>query len=74
MAGASGVTAPTAIAEAIRQHILGDPPTAEWNAGEEQPVGLFYDLDIYDSGLRNVQDAFGPGILCFLFHADAVIL
>ena len=59
----AGLSAAAAISEAVRENILGDPPRICWNAGEPQPLGLFYDLDVFENGLRDVQQAFGEGCL-----------
>lgn len=64
----SGVTAPLAIAEAIRQGFLGSPTSVCLDSDAPQPLGLFFDLNVFEDGVRDVQQAFGPGFL----HAIAV--
>ena len=58
----SGVTAPLAIAEAIRQGFLGSPTSVCLDSDAPQPLGLFFDLNVFEDGVRDVQQAFGPGM------------
>lgn len=57
----SGATALVAVAEAIRQGLLGVSTSICLKHGEPQPLGLFYDLKVFEDGLKDVQQAFGPG-------------
>ncbi len=59
----AGTTASVAIETAIREEILGPSKSIELNAGQPQPLGLFYDLDVFERGLKDVQNAFGAGMV-----------
>ncbi|XP_028392225.1 uncharacterized protein LOC114516838 isoform X2 [Dendronephthya gigantea] len=64
----AGTTAQVALEKAIEKGILGPSPSKEIIAGQPQPLGLYYDLDVFDKALKDVQNAFGAGF----FHASAV--
>ena len=59
----AGATASIALEKAINEGLLGPSKSIELQTGQPQPLGLFYDLDVFERGLKDVQNAFGPGIL-----------
>ena len=58
----SGKTAPFALKSAITTGILGSPESIHLHSCETQPLALFYDLNVFENGLKNVQNAFGKGM------------
>lgn len=57
----AGTTAQVALEKAIQKGILGPSPSIELIAGQPQPLGLYYDLDVFEKALKDVQNAFGTG-------------
>ena len=58
----AGATASGALETAINNGFLGPSNSIELKPGQPQPLGLFYDLDVFERGLKDVQNAFGAGI------------
>lgn len=58
----SGKTAPFALKSAITTGILGSPESIHLHSCKTQPLALFYDLNVFENGLKNVQNAFGKGM------------
>ena len=59
----AGATAPEALKAAINDGFLGSSNSIELKPGQPQPLGLFYDLDVFGKGLKDAQNAFGTGII-----------
>lgn len=58
----AGRTVSIALESAIREGILGPSKSVELESGQPQPLGLFYDLDVFERGLEDVQNAFGKSM------------
>jgi hypothetical protein len=59
----AGATASVALETAINKGLLGPSKSIELKSGQPQPLGLFYDLDVFERGLKDVQNAFGAGMM-----------
>ena len=66
----AGKTASLAVESAIGEGLLGPSNSIELQTGQPQPLGLFYDLDVFERGLQDVQNAFGAGTLVFYKPTD----
>ena len=73
----AGATAPEALKAAINDGFLGSSNSIELIPGQPQPLGLFYDLDVFGKGLKDAQNAFGSGIIInksyYYFHSWGTI-
>ena len=61
----AGTTASVALESAIFEGFLGHSTSIHLQPGQPQPLGLFYDLDVFEKGLKDVQSAFGEGIVLY---------
>ena len=69
----AGATASGALETAISNRFLGPSDSIELKSGQPQPLGLFYDLDVFERGLKDVQNAFGAGITKLLIIAKYIL-
>ena len=57
----AGVSAGKVLREMISEKFLGPPTSIAAGKDETSPLGLFYDMDIFEQLLEDVKEAFGEG-------------